>query len=62
MKRRDLLRYLQSKGCFLYREGAKHSLYANAGRNRFSTIPRHDEINDYLVRKICKDLGVEHGQ
>jgi len=25
---------------------------------RTSTVPRHKEINDFLVKKICKDLGV----
>ncbi len=26
---------------------------------RRSAVPRHTEISDILVRKICKDLGVE---
>jgi mRNA interferase HicA len=26
--------------------------------NRRSAIPRHNEINDLLVLKICKDLGI----
>lgn len=24
-----------------------------------STIPRHTEINAFLARKICKDLGIQ---
>jgi hypothetical protein len=28
------------------------------GARKASTIPRHREINDYLARKICKDLEV----
>lgn len=40
------------------REGGNHSWWHNAGQNRRSAIPRHNEINDHLARKICKDLGV----
>jgi hypothetical protein len=29
---------------------------ANATSGALSTIPRHREINDFLARKICKDL------
>jgi len=25
----------------------------------YAAIPRHSEIKDILVKKICKDLGVE---
>jgi mRNA interferase HicA len=59
MKRTDLLRYLRSHGCQLLREGAKHSWWHNPVMNRRSSIPRHSEVKDTLVRKICRDLGVE---
>jgi mRNA interferase HicA len=59
MKRRDLLRHLRSQGCKPLREGGRHSWWVNEAQNRRSTIPRHREINDHLVNKICKDLGVE---
>jgi hypothetical protein len=26
--------------------------------NKRSAVPRHNEIDDNLARKICKDLGV----
>ena len=58
MKRRDLERHLASHGCELLREGAKHSLYVNLVNNLTSAVPRHREINDFLVRKICRDLGI----
>jgi mRNA interferase HicA len=58
VKRRDLIKYLQSHGCFLVREGGNHSWWSNAERNRRSSIPRHNEVNDFLARKICRDLGV----
>jgi predicted RNA binding protein YcfA (HicA-like mRNA interferase family) len=58
MKRLDLIRHLESHGCQLLREGGKHSIYINPANNQTSSIPRHREINDFLVRKICRDLGV----
>ncbi len=58
MKRRDLIAHLEQNGCELMREGSKHTLYVNPTNNQTSAIPRHREINDFLVRKICRDLGV----
>ncbi len=58
MKRQALVRHLESHGCNLLREGGKHSVYVNPENNRTSTVPRHREINEFLARKICRDLGV----
>ena len=58
MKRVDLIRYLEQRGCTFHREGAKHTVYVNRAKRKSSTIPRHREINDFLARKICKDLEV----
>ena len=58
MKRRDLIQHLERHGCELLREGAKHSLYFNPANNQTSAVPRHREINDFLVRKISRDLGI----
>ena len=58
MKRRDLLRHLEHHGCALLREGASHSVYVNRSTGKASTVPRHREINDFLARKICRDLEV----
>jgi predicted RNA binding protein YcfA (HicA-like mRNA interferase family) len=58
MKRRDLIRHLESHGCELLREGGSHSIYVNRAKRKSSAIPRHSEINDYLARKICRDLEV----
>ena len=59
MKRRDLVRHIESQGCYLLREGGSHSIYVNPQNNRISAVPRHREVNDYLARKICRDLGIE---
>ena len=58
MKRRELIRYLEQHGCELHREGAKHSVFVNRARGKSSTVPRHREIDDFLARKICRDLEV----
>jgi mRNA interferase HicA len=58
MKRADLVRHLERYGCTLLREGGSHSVFLNRARNKTSTVPRHREINDFLTRKICRDLEV----
>jgi mRNA interferase HicA len=58
MKRIDLIRHLEQFGCTFHREGAKHTVYVNRVTRKSSTIPRHREINDFLARKICRDLEV----
>jgi len=58
MKRRDLLRHLSAHGCKLLREGSRHSIYWNPALRKTSSVPRHSEINDFLAKKICRDLGI----
>ena len=58
MKRRDLVRHLQAHGCALLREGGNHTIYINPQMQTASAVPRHQEINNILARKICRDLRV----
>ncbi|HBR57938.1 MAG TPA: addiction module toxin, HicA family [Blastocatellia bacterium] len=58
MKRRDLVRHLNKHGCELLREGSRHSWWINVEQNRRTAVPRHNEVNDKLILKICKDLGI----
>jgi predicted RNA binding protein YcfA (HicA-like mRNA interferase family) len=58
MKRRDLIQHLVKHGCSLHREGANHTIYANPKTNATSAVPRHNEVNDFLARRICRDLQV----
>ena len=58
MKRIDLIRHLERYGVQLLREGGSHSVYVNRSADKTSTVPRHREINDFLARKVCKDLEV----
>ena len=59
MKRNALIKYLKTNGCGFVREGGKHSWWINPEMNKRSAVPRHNEIKDNLVRKICKDLGIK---
>lgn len=58
MKRRELIRYLAKNGCELLREGGNHNICVNRTVQKVSAIPRHREINKFLVRKICRDLQI----
>jgi len=48
---------LRNTVCLL-REGGKHSVFINRATRKSSAVPRHAEINDFLARKICRDLQV----
>jgi len=58
MKRAKLLSYLNDQGCILVREGAKHTVVVNPIKKLVTTVPRHNDINEHLVDKICKDVGI----
>ncbi len=59
MKRQDLVRHLLKEGCVFIREGARHSVFFNPQTKRSSTVPRHNEVNNFLARKICRDLDIK---
>jgi predicted RNA binding protein YcfA (HicA-like mRNA interferase family) len=59
MKRNDLTRHLEKLGCIFIREGGNHTIYKNPANGRMTSIPRHREVKENLVKKICDDLGVE---
>ena len=58
MKRHELIKHLQSHGCYLLRDRGKHSVFVNPTNNQTSALPRKREINIFLGRKICRDLGI----
>lgn len=43
----------------IIREGARHSVFFHPDTKRISTIPRHKEIDVFLGKKICHDLGID---
>ena len=58
MKLQDLIRYLEKNGCEFLREGGRHTVYVNRAVQKSSVIPRHREIDNFLARKICRDLQI----
>jgi len=58
MKRHEFLRHLRYYGCILKREGSRHSLYQNPVNGMVEAVPRHVEIDNKLVEKICKNLEI----
>ena len=58
MKRNTVLRHLRIHGCVLRREGRAHSLWTNPATGAVESVPRHTEIPNGLVLKICRGLGV----
>jgi len=58
VKRSTLLQHLRKHGCVLKREGGSHSLWTNPANGAIEAIPRHTEIPNNLVRKICSGLGI----
>ena len=58
MKRRLLIQYLVQHGCPLKREGGSHSIYWNPATGRREPVPRHQEVPDLLVKKICRALEI----
>ncbi len=58
MKRIDLVRHLEAHGRRLLREGANHSAYVNPTARKASTVPRHREVDEFLTKKICRDIQV----
>jgi mRNA interferase HicA len=58
VKRRDLIRHLEAHGCEFLREGGSHTVYVNRSARKSTTVPRHREIDEFLARKICRDLEI----
>jgi mRNA interferase HicA len=59
MKRQRLIQHLRRHGCALVREGSRHSIWRNETSGALTAVPRHSEIKELMVRKICSDLDIE---
>jgi predicted RNA binding protein YcfA (HicA-like mRNA interferase family) len=56
MKRRDLVKRLESMGCVLLRHGGRHDWYHNSKTKMSQPVPRHTEINEHLAKHIIRKL------
>jgi len=59
VKRREFVRGLVDRGCYLKRHGANHDIYINPANGRVAPVPRRAEIKDTLARAIRRQLGLE---
>ncbi|MDK1022135.1 MAG: type II toxin-antitoxin system HicA family toxin [Candidatus Hydrogenedentes bacterium] len=59
MKREAFLKHLRKNGCILKREGGNHSIWTKVMTGTIQAVPRHREIEEGLVRHICKELDIE---
>ena len=58
MKRRELIKKLESNGYRLDRDDGNHSIYEKDGC-RPVQVPRHREINENTARAILKAAGIK---
>ncbi|MCI8525293.1 MAG: addiction module toxin, HicA family [Oscillospiraceae bacterium] len=58
MKRRDLVRRLETAGYKVARDNGNHTIYAKPGC-RSVQVPRHREINENTADAILKAAGLK---
>jgi mRNA interferase HicA len=58
VKLADLERHLRKQGCVLKRQGGNHAIWEHAVTQAWTSVPRHREVKDHLVRGICKQLEI----
>lgn len=57
MKRRILIKYFESSGWYLKKEGGNHTIYEKIfddGTRAIEQIPRHREVNEKLAKALIK--------
>ncbi|OGL52853.1 MAG: addiction module toxin, HicA family [Candidatus Schekmanbacteria bacterium RIFCSPLOWO2_12_FULL_38_15] len=56
MKRKELIKKIETKGCIFIRHGGRHDWYQNPRTKVSQPLPRHTEIKDHLANHILKIL------
>jgi len=59
MKPSAFVRLLKEDGCILLRSGSRHDIYLNPKSGLRQPVPRHNEIDNILVKHIRKYLGLK---
>ena len=62
MKRLDLVQRLEQMGCTLLRHGRRHDIYHNPSTGHSEPVPRHQEINEILAKRIIRRLSPNEEQ
>jgi len=57
VKKKDLIKRIESMGCVFVRHGSNHDWYKNPEKEKYQPIPRHNEIGESLAKRIIKKLS-----
>jgi len=57
MKRVELIKLLTAKGAVFIRHGSNHDIYMQPRNGNTEPVPRHNEIKEFMARKIIKNLS-----
>jgi predicted RNA binding protein YcfA (HicA-like mRNA interferase family) len=57
MKRADLIKQLTTRGAIFIRHGSNHDIYMQPKNGNTEPVPRHNEIKEFMARKILKNLS-----
>ena len=58
MKREKLFKHFRKYNCHVFREGKKHTIVINNDNDKVTSVPRHTDVNDKLIGRICEDLDI----
>ena len=58
LKRRDLIKRLETAGYRKERDSGDHTVYAKPG-SRPIPVPRHNEVNEQTAKAILKAAGLK---
>ena len=56
VNRRDRVKYLESNGFRLLREGANHAIYSDG--QKVIPVKRHRQLDRITANEICKQAGL----
>ena len=57
VKRRDLVKFFESHGFYLLRQGGNHSIYSDG--NKVIPIKRHRSFDRITANALCKQAGLK---
>jgi len=57
MKRAEIIKQLAEKGAIFIRHGSNHDIYVQPKTGNTEPVPRHNEIKEFIARKILKNLS-----
>jgi predicted RNA binding protein YcfA (HicA-like mRNA interferase family) len=57
MKRVELLKIITGNGAIFLRHGSNHDIYVQPKNGNTEPVPRHNEIKEFVAKKIIKNLS-----